>query len=108
MCGIALIVDQSNAGDSSTIDRMIDAIAHRGPDSRGSALTTGCSLGHARLQIIDLATGAQPLISEDRRYWITFNGEIYNYRDVREELVKRGEHFRTQSDTEVIVKAYAT
>jgi asparagine synthase (glutamine-hydrolysing) len=106
MCGIALVIDGSQRSDPRTIETMVDAIVHRGPDARGTAVADACHLGHARLSILDLATGAQPLADDTRRYWITYNGELYNYRDVRDELLKEGAHFLTQSDTEVVVNAY--
>lgn len=86
---------------------MMGAVAHRGPDSRGESTIGRCTLGHTRLEIIDLATGAQPLSDASGRYWISYNGEIYNYREIREDLAGRGHRFRTQSDTEVILAAYA-
>src|SRR5947199_4247535 len=86
---------------------MMDAIAHRGPDSRGDHTIGRCTLGHTRLEIIDLATGAQPLSDASGRHWISYNGEIYNYRELRNELAGHGHCFRTQSDSEVILAAYA-
>jgi asparagine synthase (glutamine-hydrolysing) len=105
MCGIAVVVGVDDA--AVCVEKMLDAIAHRGPDARAHAQMGPCALGHARLSIIDLATGDQPMADAHGRYWITFNGEIYNYRELRHELVARGHDFRTQSDTEVILEAYA-
>lgn len=85
---------------------MVRALAHRGPDGEGLWTEEGAGLGHARLAIIDLETGTQPLFSSDGRYGIVFNGEIYNYRELRTDLMARGAHFRTQSDTEVILELY--
>ena len=82
-------------------------MAHRGPDGEGVVSFPGAVLGHRRLSIIDLATGDQPLSYGDGRYWITYNGEIYNYRELRDELYGMGYVFRTNSDTEVILAAYA-
>jgi asparagine synthase (glutamine-hydrolysing) len=85
---------------------MVDAFIHRGPDASGTTVADNCHLGHARLSILDLASGAQPLADATRRYWITYNGEIYNYRDVRDALVKLGFRFLTHSDTEVVLNAF--
>jgi asparagine synthase (glutamine-hydrolysing) len=85
---------------------MVGALAHRGPDEFGAYIDARAALGHARLSIIDLATGQQPLANEDHSLWVVFNGEIFNYVELREELVALGHHFRTRSDTEVIVHAY--
>jgi asparagine synthase (glutamine-hydrolysing) len=90
----------------NSIKRMTDAIEHRGPDDAGWVLKGSCGLGMRRLSIIDLAGGQQPISNEDGSVWIVFNGEIYNHVELREELVKRGHKFRTQSDTEAIVHAY--
>ena len=85
---------------------MVNAVRHRGPDEFGAYLDRRCVLGQARLSIIDLAGGSQPLANEDETIWITFNGEIFNYIELRAELEKTGHRFRTNSDTEVIVHAY--
>ena len=85
---------------------MIAPLAHRGPDGQGVHLDGNIGLGHVRLSIIDLNTGAQPMTNEDESVWIVFNGEIYNFAALRERLVARGHVFRSQSDTEVIVHAY--
>ena len=85
---------------------MVSALRHRGPDEFGAYFDDDCVLGQARLSIIDLSTGQQPLANEDGSIWITFNGEIFNYIELRQELIKAGHKFRTQSDTEVIVHAY--
>jgi len=85
---------------------MISLIRHRGPDEFGAFLDNKCVLGHARLSIIDLSTGQQPLCNEDETVWITFNGEIFNYVELRPVLEGLGHRFRTHSDTEVIVHAY--
>ena len=83
-----------------------NAMCHRGPDGEGAWHDEFCGLGHRRLSIIDLQTGAQPMSYADGRYWITFNGEIYNYRQLKSELLAHGQVFRTDSDTEVILAAY--
>jgi asparagine synthase (glutamine-hydrolysing) len=89
-----------------TLERMAGALRHRGPDEFGLYRDRHAGLAHARLSIIDLATGQQPLTNERGTLWITFNGEIFNYIELRDELVTRGHLFRTRSDTEVIVHAY--
>jgi asparagine synthase (glutamine-hydrolysing) len=85
---------------------MTSVVAHRGPDADGFFVGPGIGLGHRRLSIIDLSTGDQPLTNEDRTIWVVFNGEIYNFADIRSELETFGHRFRTHSDTEVIVHAY--
>jgi asparagine synthase (glutamine-hydrolysing) len=108
MCGIAGIVS-SNAGDrveAETIHRMCQAIVHRGPDDEGIFVKNGTGLGMRRLSIIDLAGGHQPVFNEDRSIWVVFNGEIYNFPELRAELESRGHHFYTRTDTEVIVHLY--
>lgn len=113
MCGIAGGV-WSARGQSladSTLRRMTDVLRHRGPDDDGFYRSVrddgaGVALGFRRLSIIDLAGGHQPLANEDQTVWIVFNGEVYNYRELRPELEARGHRFRTHSDTEVLVHAY--
>jgi asparagine synthase (glutamine-hydrolysing) len=108
MCGIAgkLNFDASHAIDRERLTAMTTVIAHRGPDADGFYVGDGIGLGHRRLSIIDLSTGDQPLANEDRTIWVVFNGEIYNFADIRLELEAFGHRFRTHSDTEVIVHAY--
>jgi asparagine synthase (glutamine-hydrolysing) len=105
MCGIC---GQLRAGGASEpgVARMVAALHHRGPDDRGIHLSGDAALGHTRLSIIDLAQGHQPVPNEKRDCWVILNGEIYNYRELREELIGRGHRFATRSDTEVIVHAY--
>ena len=87
--------------------RALDLIAHRGPDDAGLLVDGSCVLGHRRLSIIDLtAAGHQPMASADERLWISFNGEVYNYLELREELESLGRRFRTETDTEVLLQAY--
>jgi asparagine synthase (glutamine-hydrolysing) len=108
MCGIAGIVSAS-AGDrieAGTIHRMCQSIVHRGPDDEGIFVKNGTGLGMRRLSIIDLAGGHQPVFNEDRSVWVVFNGEIYNFPELRAELEKRGHCFYTHTDTEVIVHLY--
>jgi asparagine synthase (glutamine-hydrolysing) len=104
MCGIAGIVGKADEG---LIQAMTRVLAHRGPDGEGYYLEEGAALGHRRLSIIDLATGQQPMTTADGRYTIVFNGEIYNFLELRRELESRGVRFRTRSDTEVLLEAYA-
>ena len=108
MCGICgkLILNSDEAVDSALIQRMNGAMRHRGPDDEGIYLGRGIGLGHRRLSIIDLNTGKQPISNEDGSIWVVFNGEIYNYRELREELTGKGHVFKTQTDTEVIVHLY--
>ena len=108
MCGIAgkLNFDPSNPIDRDRLTAMTTAVAHRGPDADGFYVGAGIGLGHRRLSIIDLASGHQPLANEDQTVWVVFNGEIYNFAEIRAELVSIGHRFRTHSDTEVIVHAY--
>src|SRR5579885_2455761 len=103
MCGIAGIVRYDGSPvDRKLIERMTRSMTHRGPDDEGLFLGPGVGLGHRRLSIIDRSGGHQPLCNEDETVWITYNGEIYNFRELRDELLARGHRFRTQSDTEVI------
>jgi asparagine synthase (glutamine-hydrolysing) len=107
MCGIAGIMsfdDQPVFMDE--VRAMCGAIAHRGPDADGFYVSNGIGLGMRRLSIIDLSTGMQPVHNEDATVWTVFNGEIYNYRDLRHDLQSRGHRFYTGTDTETIVHAY--
>ena len=108
MCGICGKVefDERESANPALIRGMLHTIAHRGPDGEGIHISGPAGLGHRRLAIIDLDTGQQPLSNEDGSIWIVFNGEIYNYHELRQELAERGHVFRTKSDTEVIVHLY--
>ncbi len=108
MCGIAGFLELSDGAiaDPSLAIRMREAVRHRGPDDAGVYTAGPIALAHRRLSIIDLDQGHQPILSKDGTVALVFNGEIYNYRDLRSELCKRGHVFRTQSDTEVILHAY--
>jgi asparagine synthase (glutamine-hydrolysing) len=107
MCGIAGIVNlDGRAADAGLLARMNEAIRHRGPDEEGTYLDGRVGLAMRRLAIIDLAGGQQPIANEDRSVWIVFNGEIYNYRELKKRLEDLGHRFRTDCDTEAIVHAY--
>ena len=106
MCGIAGKIDRRQAVDPALIERMCESIEHRGPDSRGVYLDGGVGLGVQRLAVIDLEHGDQPIYTEDRATVLVLNGEIYNYVELREELLARGHQFRTASDTEMIIHLY--
>src|SRR5690242_4934049 len=108
MCGIVGIVhaDPARPVSPAAIRRMCGAIRHRGPDDEGVFVERAVGLGMRRLSIIDLAGGRQPIFNEDRSKVIVFNGEIYNYRELRRELVARGHVFATHGDTEVILHLY--
>ena len=108
MCGIAGLFDPQGSAQFAppTIERMTDALVHRGPDGAGVWSAEGIGLGHRRLSIIDLAGSPQPMHSADGRCVIVFNGEIYNYRELRAELAGEGARFATDGDTEVILAAW--
>ena len=106
MCGICIVVRDQEPVDPALIQRMCDRITHRGPDSAGYHVAGRIGLGMRRLRIIDLNTGDQPIFNEDRSLAIVFNGEIYNYRELRTTLLAKGHRFATASDTEVIVHLY--
>jgi asparagine synthase (glutamine-hydrolysing) len=109
MCGIVGIVhgDYNEPVAGELLQRMIDSIHYRGPDDQGIWLADGVGLGHKRLTIIDLVGGHQPMCSAEGRMCLTYNGEVYNYIELRSELEKAGSCFSTQSDTEVLLHAYA-
>lgn len=111
MCGIAGVYDHQQRGltiDRSHVDRMVDALAHRGPNGRGVWHGDGISLGHRRLSVLDpTAAGTQPMHYSARHLTVTYNGEIYNFRELREELEAAGHTFQTHCDTEVLLAAYA-
>ena len=108
MCGIAGYLDME-AGEAerrAVLERMAAAIVHRGPDGSGVLVDGPCGLAHTRLSIVDLSTGAQPMTDSGETLAISFNGEIFNYRELRDDLIARGYVFRTTSDTEVILNLY--
>jgi len=106
LCGIAGKVSPRRAVSRDLVEQMCSVIEHRGPDSRGTYIDDGVGLGVQRLRIIDLATGDQPIANEDASVVVVLNGEIYNYRELREELAGRGHVLSTRTDTEVIVHLY--
>ncbi len=108
MCGIAgqFNFQRREPVDRETIEQMARSIAHRGPDDEGFFIAGPIGLGFRRLSIIDLAGGHQPMSDAEETVWVIFNGEIYNYRELRAELQSKGHQFRTNSDTEVIVHGY--
>jgi asparagine synthase (glutamine-hydrolysing) len=108
MCGICGVLSQkADDGSIAPLTKaMSDSLAHRGPDGSGNFSSHHIALGHRRLAIIDLVTGDQPMLSSDKRYALVFNGEIYNYIELREELRSLGRKFRTTSDTEVLLQAF--
>src|SRR5213595_614353 len=111
MCGIGGYLWTARGGApfdaTRRLDAMIDAIRHRGPDDRGTWNDDACGLAHARLSIIDLSpAGHQPMASADGSAWITYNGEVYNFAEIRQELEALGYRFRSRSDSEVIVNGW--
>ncbi len=111
MCGVAGLLSSSGSQEQLEIliQRMQRALRHRGPDDQGIYISPGqnAAIAHTRLSILDLSpAGHQPMSTADGRYWITFNGEIYNFRELRHTLVAQGEQFNSQTDTEVILKLY--
>lgn len=107
MCGITGILGKNKRPiEKHVLEAMTHALSHRGPDGYGTEIIENIGLGHRRLSIIDLETGAQPMSNENGTIRITFNGEIYNYRELRRQMEREGRRFRTQSDTEVIIHAY--
>ena len=108
MCGIAGIFDHSGSSRDSEmmLGRMLSRIQHRGPDESGIYINKEISIGSVRLSIIDIQTGQQPLSSADGKYWIVFNGEIFNFIELKIDLKKQGYEFHTESDTEVLLNAF--
>ncbi|MFH1378727.1 MAG: asparagine synthase (glutamine-hydrolyzing) [bacterium] len=109
MCGICGFINYTRDKGPEVLRAMTEIMAHRGPDGCGTELlkSDGVGLGHRRLSIIDLTdNGRQPMTNEDRTIWITYNGEIYNYKDIRKELLQGGHIFRSETDTEIVIHAY--
>src|ERR1043165_1200966 len=100
ICGIAIPEHSAQRLDAAAVVRMRDALAHRGPDDAGLWMNRRVALAHRRLAIVDLAGGHQPMFNEDDSIAIVFNGEIYNHRDFRSDLLARGHRFRSFCDTE--------
>jgi asparagine synthase (glutamine-hydrolysing) len=111
VCGIVGIYDLRVPCDPDVLDRFTDSLTHRGPDGRGTHIDGGLGLGHRRLAILDLSdAGRNPMSyggADGRRYWITYNGEVYNFLELRTELVAKGHRFRSDTDTEVVLAAFA-
>src|ERR671924_1717781 len=108
MCGIAgkIYFDRQRSVSRQEVQEMTDTMIHRGPDGEGIWFSENVGLAHRRLAIIDLSAAAsQPMCNEDASVWISFNGEIYNFEELRKELEEQGHSFRTHSDTEVIIHA---
>jgi asparagine synthase (glutamine-hydrolysing) len=106
MCGIVGKVDFEGSVDAELLHRMCAVMEHRGPDSRGVFVENGVGLGIQRLAIIDVAGGDQPIFNEDRTVAVVMNGEIYNFEQLQEHLIRRGHRFSTRADTEVLVHLY--
>ena len=106
MCGFCGFVNSTIENKDLILKDMMDSIAHRGPDSSGQHCDDFINMGFRRLSFLDLAAGAQPLYNEDSRYVLTYNGEIYNYQEIREDLVQKGHIFKTHTDSEVILHGY--
>src|SRR5579863_3695189 len=109
MCGIAGKVAVTTTGaavDADVVRRMMSLIVHRGPDDHEIYIARQAVLGHRRLSIIDLSTGKQPISNEDGTVWIVYNGEIYNFPELRNQILARGHTLKTRTDTEVIVHLY--
>ena len=107
MCGIAGLMGRSGEQiDAALVHRMCQTIVHRGPDDEGIYVRGPVGLGMRRLSIIDLSGGHQPIHNEDQTIWVVYNGEIYNFPELRRELESRGHQFYTHSDTEMIVHLY--
>jgi asparagine synthase (glutamine-hydrolysing) len=106
ICGKCFLTDDLRQVSRASLEGMMTSMDHRGPDEQGVYLFKNVGLGHKRLRIIDLNTGAQPLSNEDNTVWVVYNGEIYNYLQLRQLLLGKGHQFRTMSDTEVIVHLY--
>src|ERR1044071_1756325 len=106
ICGIAIPEKLNRHVDEATLVRMRDSLTHRGPDDAGFLVDRNVGLGHRRLSIVDLAGGHQPMPNEDRTVWLTYNGEVYNHRDLRPSLEAQGHAYRNNSDTETIIHLY--
>jgi asparagine synthase (glutamine-hydrolysing) len=104
MCGITGIINYKESEDKKDLLlKMAELLHHRGPDASGTYVQGPVGLGHTRLRIIDLHSGDQPIHNENKSIWIVFNGEIFNYPELREQLLSKGHQFYTKTDTEVVV-----
>lgn len=106
MCGLAGIVDYAGFSEEALLRRMVGLLRHRGPDAAGLYMNGPAGMVHSRLRIIDLSTGDQPIRNEDGTLWIVFNGEIFNYTELKTDLIRKGHRFYTETDTEVLVHLY--
>ena len=106
MCGFCGFVNSTIENKDLILKDMMDSIAHRGPDSSGEYCDELINMGFRRLSFLDLEAGAQPLYNEDNRYTLTYNGEIYNFQEIREDLIAKGHIFKTHTDSEVILHGY--
>ncbi len=106
MCGIAGYISNGAPAEREIVQRMCDQIRHRGPDDEGFYVDRECAIGMRRLSIIDLAGGHQPISNEDGSVWVVFNGEVYNFQELRRDLIAKGHQFVTNSDTETLVHLY--
>ncbi len=106
MCGICGIIRKDKKIAKEEIQKINTSLQHRGPDGEGFFLHNNVAIGHRRLSIIDLETGKQPMTNEDESVWITFNGELYNYKEIRHILIEKGHIFKSRSDTEVVIHAW--
>lgn len=108
MCGITGVfgIDKKPKITKDLLEKMTKTLAHRGPDACGMHIGTGFALGHCRLKVIDLEGGVQPMASSDGKVWVSYNGEIYNFKEIKGDLYDLGYRFKTDSDTEVLVRAY--
>ena len=110
MCGIAGIFNYHSLNEPShelTVKRMLSVIRHRGPDESGLYIGNNIGLGSVRLSIVDLSTGQQPISDESGNYWIVYNGEVFNYPELRSDLERKGVKLKTHCDTEIVVQMYA-
>jgi asparagine synthase (glutamine-hydrolysing) len=107
MCGILGVINCNQQVEPEALSKMLDLISHRGPDGEGVFIQKNVAIGHRRLSIIDLEGGNQPLSNSRATLWITYNGELYNYEELKRSLIDKGYSFRTKSDTEVVLQAYA-
>ena len=106
MCGIIGIIRKNSSVEKEELIEMNNTQVHRGPDGEGYYNDKNIGFGHRRLSIIDIESGQQPMSTNNNNYWITYNGELYNYLELKSELEAKGHEFSTKSDTEVVVYAY--